>query len=106
MTERPVTMTYGRVLSLEIVRLALMIAALNDLEAKCGNLDNAYITSLITEKFWSILRPKFGADSARKAIIVCDLYGLKSGGDSFLAHLCICMRGLCYEPCLDDPDLW
>ena len=55
MTERPITMTYGRVLSLEIVRLALMIAAFNALEVECGDVENAHITAPITEKVWLIL---------------------------------------------------
>ena len=106
MTEMPTTMTYESVVSRERVRLALMLAAFNALEVKCGNIENTYITAPITEKVWSILRPKFGGDTGRTAIIVRALYGLKSAGDSFKSHLCICMRGLGYEPCMYDTDLW
>ena len=34
------------------------------------------------------------------------LYGLKSSGAAFRAHLCKCMKSLGYTPCLADPDLW
>ena len=92
MTETPDTMTYASVVSRESVRLALMLAALNALEVKCGDVENAYITAPITEKVWSILGTEFGADAGQKYIVVRTLYGLKSSGDAFLSHICICMR--------------
>ena len=67
---------------------------------------NAYITTPITEWFWTILRPKVGAEAGKKAIKVCALYALKSAGATFWYNLCIYMRGLDYQPCLYDPDLW
>ena len=106
MTETTATMTYVGVVSCESVRLTLMLSTLNALEVKFGNDKNVYITAPITEKYWSILGPEFEADEGRKAIIVRALYGVKSAGADFRSHLCICMRGLGYEPCLDDPDLW
>ena len=105
MIETFAAMTYGSVLSSESVRLSLMLAALNTLEVKCGNVMNAYMTAPITGKVWTILGPEFGADAGKKSIIVCALYGLKSAGAGFQAHLCLCMRGLGYLPCLADPDL-
>ena len=106
MTETPADMTYASVVYRESVRLALMIAALNALELKCDDVMNAYITAPITEIFWTILGPKFGADSGKKAIIVRALSGLKSAGNAFRDHIYICMRGLDYLSCLSDPDLW
>ena len=61
MTETPAANTYASVVSRESVRLAIMIAALNTLEVKYGDVMNSYITAPITEKFWTILGPKFGA---------------------------------------------
>ena len=60
MTEAPPTITYASVVSRETVRLALMIAALNDLEVKVGDVLNAYITAPITKKVWTTLGPEFG----------------------------------------------
>ena len=53
MTEAPPTITYASVVSRETVRLALTIAALNDLEVKVGDVLNAYITAPITDKVWT-----------------------------------------------------
>jgi len=49
--------------SWETVRLALAIAALNDLEVKVGNVLNAYITAPVKEKVWTVLGPEFGPDA-------------------------------------------
>ena len=83
-----------------------MLAALNALDVKYRYVMNSYITAPITEKVWTILGPEFVADQGKKALIVQALYGLKSAGAAFRTRLCICMKGLGYTPCLDDPDLW
>lgn len=105
-TEAPATTTYASVVSRETVRLALTIAALNDLEVKVGDVLNAYITAPITEKVWTVLGPEFGPDQGRSAVIVRALYGLKSAGAAFRAHLASCMRQMGYTSCKADPDLW
>ena len=43
MTKALATSTYASVMSRKTVRIALMIAALNDLEVKLGNVLNAYV---------------------------------------------------------------
>ena len=45
MTTAPAAVTYASVVSREIVRIALTLIALNDLEVKCGDVLNSYITS-------------------------------------------------------------
>ncbi len=105
-TEAPATITYASVVSRETVRLALTFASLNDLEVKVGNVLNAYITAPVNEKVWTILGPEFGLDSGKSAIIVRALYGLKSAGAAFQAHLASFMRQMGYTSCKADPDLW
>jgi hypothetical protein len=77
-TKAPATITYTSVVSHEIVCIALLMAALNDLEVKIGDVLNAYNTAPVTEKVWTVLGPKFGNDASKTAIIVRALYGLKS----------------------------
>jgi hypothetical protein len=50
-------MTYASVVSRDSVRIALTLAALNDLDVMMGNIDNAYLTAPITEKLWTVLGP-------------------------------------------------
>ena len=49
-TKTPDCATYASVVSRETVRLALMLASLNCLEVKTGDVLNAYITAPVTEK--------------------------------------------------------
>jgi hypothetical protein len=106
LTQAPATITYASVVSRETMRLALTFASLNDLEVKVGDVLNTYITAPVKEKVWTILRPEFGLDSGKSAITVCALYGLKSAGAAFQAHLASFMRQMGYTSCKADPDLW
>jgi hypothetical protein len=54
LTDAPATITYSSVVSRETVRIALTVAALNDLEAKVGDVENAYITVPVAEKVWTV----------------------------------------------------
>jgi hypothetical protein len=73
----PAVMTYASVVSRESVRIALTIAALNDLEVKASDVMNAHLMVPCEERVWTILGAEFGGDSGKKAIIVRALYGLK-----------------------------
>ena len=53
MTKALVTIMYTSMVSRVTVRIALMIATLNDLEVKSGNILNAYVQAPVTEKVWS-----------------------------------------------------
>jgi hypothetical protein len=83
LTKAPATITYASVVSRETMCLALTFASLNDLEVKVGDVLNAYITTPVKEKVWTILGSEFGHDSGKSAIIVRALYGLKSAGAAF-----------------------
>ncbi len=106
MTKAPATITYASIVSCETVRIALLMAALNDLNVKVGDVLNAYITAPITEKVWTVLGPEFGIDAGKSAIIVHALYGLKSAGAASRTHLASFMRQMDYISCKVDPDLW
>ena len=106
MTDAPVTTTFESMVSSETVRITLTLAGLNDLQVKVSDIENAYITTLCTEKIWIILGPEFGSDARKSAIVVRALYGLKSAGASFCNHLANCMIHLGFTRCLTDPDLW
>ena len=106
MKKAPVTVTYVSVVSREPVYIALTIAALNDLQVKCGYFFNAFITAPVMELIWTTLGPEFGDDQGNTAIFVHALYGLKSSGSDFRKNLVECMSGLGYKPCLSHPNLW
>ena len=64
MTEAPATLIYASVVSRESVRIALTLAALNDLEVKTADIKNVYLTAPVSELIWTILGPEFDLDSA------------------------------------------
>ena len=105
-TETPASITYASVVSRESVRIALTLAALNDLEVKTADIENAYLTAPVGEKIWCRLGPEFGSEAGKRALIVRALYGLKSAGASFRNHLADCMRHLGWTSCIADPDVW
>ena len=88
------------------MRIILTIAALNDLEVKASDVQNAYLTAPCEEKVWTKLGPEFGIDQGKSALIVTALYGLCSAGASFSRHIADCMRHLGYKSCKADPDVW
>ena len=59
MIETPATMNYFRIISRENVCLDIIIATLNDLEVKCGDIINTYITAPIDKNIWTTLGPDF-----------------------------------------------
>jgi hypothetical protein len=105
-TDNPHTMTYASVVSRESVRIALTLDALNDLDVKMADIENAYLTAPITEKVWIVLGPEFGDDAGNRALIVRALYGLKYTGAAFRNHLAECMKHLVWNHCRVDRDLW
>ena len=105
-TGPPASLTYASVVSRESVRIALTYAALNDLEVKTSDVENAFLTAPTEERLYTTLGPEFGEDQGKHATIVRALYGMKSSGAAFRNHLADCMRHLKYVPCPADPDVW
>jgi hypothetical protein len=50
MVEAPPFLTYASVVSRDTVRIALLMAALHDLDVKAADVENAYLTAPISEK--------------------------------------------------------
>lgn len=77
-TDTPTSVTYSSVVSRDSVRICLLLAVLNNLDSKCADIKNAYLTSPIRETFYTWAGPEFGQDGGKPFIIVRALYGLKS----------------------------
>ena len=100
------SLTFASVVSRESVRIALTLTALNDLEVKTSDIQNAYLTAPCSEKVHTTLGTEFKENKGKTGIIIRALYGLASSGASFRNHLANCMCHLGYKSCLADPDLW
>jgi hypothetical protein len=67
MVDTPSFLTSASVVSRETVRIALLMAALYDLEVKAADVENAYLTAPTNEKVWTICGPEFGNDAGKKS---------------------------------------
>ena len=106
-TEVPTNLTYSSVVSRDSVRIALTIAALNDLKVLACDIQNAYLSAPCREKIWTIAGPEFGPEDCGKTmLIVRALYGLKSSGAAFRSFLAETLFDLGFKPSVADPDVW
>jgi hypothetical protein len=107
MTDAPVNLTYSSVVSRDSVRLAFLIAALNDIDILSGDIGNAYLQAHTREKVHTICGMEFGQKYHRRfAIIRRALYGLKSSGAAWRAQFAGTLSDLGFISSLADPDVW
>lgn len=106
-TAPPTQLTYSSVVSRESVRVAFLLAALNDVDIVAADVGNAYLNAETKEKVYIITGPEFGPlDQGKVAVIVRALYGLKSSGAMWRAHFAANLRDMGFNSCLGDPDVW
>lgn len=93
MTKPPKESTYASVVSRDSVRLAFLLAALNDLSVLAADVQNAYLNAPTKEKVYiKSAGLEFGSDAGKPAIIVMALYGLKSSGARWRDHISATLR--------------
>ena len=97
-TETPADLTYAYVVSRDLVRITLTLAALNGLDILACDIQNAYLTPQCREKVWTVAGPEFGSDIVETFIIKMALYGLKSYGAAFFSLLAETLHELNYVP--------
>jgi hypothetical protein len=107
-TDPPKAMTYLSVVTRESVRIALTIASLNNLEIRLTDIGNAYLTAPVTEKYYVTAGDEFGPELKGRILkIVKALYGLKSAGAAFRAHLASILRDhMGFTSSYADGDVW
>ncbi len=105
-TEPPTAQTYASVVSRDSVRIALLYAALNDLDILSCDVTNAYLNADCREKIWVQAGPEFGEDEGLVMIIKKALYGLKSSGASWRNMISQTMHDAGYRNTFADPDVW
>jgi len=108
MTDPPQSITYASVVSRESVRLAFLIAALNDLDVMAADIGNAYLNAETKEKIYTTCGPEFGPiHQGKRAKIVRALYGLKGSGAAWRSLISQVIHDeLGFKPCRADNDVW
>jgi len=106
-TDPPSSITFASVVSRDSVRLAFLIAALNDFDLLGADIGNACLNALTSEKVHTVCGLEFGqAYHGRFAIITPALYGLKSSGVAWRNTLAGTLGDLGFKATLVDPDVW
>ncbi|KAI2504684.1 Reverse transcriptase (RNA-dependent DNA polymerase) [Fragilaria crotonensis] len=105
-TDTPGSLTYSSVVSQDSVRLAFLIARLNDLDVLAGDVTNAYLNAACREKIWFEGGLETGADQGKVLIVTRALYGLKSSGAAWRADLAATLRDLNFTSTKADPNGW
>ena len=106
LTEAPGSITYSSVVSRDSIRLAFLIAGLNDLDVLAGDVTNAYLNAPCREKIWFEGQIETGEDHGKVLVITRALYGLKSSGAAWRADLAATLRDLHFSSTQADPDVW
>jgi predicted hotdog family 3-hydroxylacyl-ACP dehydratase len=106
-TEPTKDMTFASVVSRDSIRIAFLVAALNDLEILSADVAGAYLNAKAKEKVYTTAGKEFGPDKeGRPVIITRALYGLRSSGRAWRDHMAATLRDFGYSSCKADPDVW
>jgi len=107
MMNPPDSITYSSIVSRDSIRIAFLLAMLNDVNILTTDIGNAYLNAKSREKVYTTAGPEFGAEfQGHPVLIVRALYGLKTSGAAWRAHLANTLHLLGYKSCLTDPDVW
>lgn len=107
LTDPPTSMTYSSVVSRESIRIAFLLAALNDMDILACDIQNAYLNAPTKEKLWFKGGKEWGKYENCTIIIVRALYGLKSSGKQWRSMFSDkLMNEMGFKSCLADPDVW
>lgn len=105
-TEAPSSITYSSVVSRDSVRIMLMIAALNDLDLRSADVQNAFLTAPNLEKCYMRAGPEFGENEGKVYIVRRALYGLRSASAAFRAFMAERLDQMGFTSSVADPDVW
>ena len=106
-TDPDPVLSYSTVVTRESVRIAFLIAALNELEVKTIDIGNSYLNAPAREKVYTTAGPEFGPyKQGKPVIIVRALYGLKTSGAAWHANLVETLKSMDFVASLADPDVW
>ena len=106
MTEPPASVTYSSVVSRDSVRIAFLIAALNDLDVTACDVGNAYLNAPCREKIWFVAGPEFGSRQGMVVKVVRALYGLKLSGALWRSMFNSTILDMGFEPTVADPNVY
>ncbi len=97
---------YSGVVSMETIRMAFVLASMNDLEVCAADISTAFLYGKTREKVYVIAGKEFGKHAGKRMIIDKGLYGLKTSSARFHEKLSRKLREMGFKPSKTDFDLW
>lgn len=97
---------YSGVVSIENVRIAMMLADANKMEVVAADVGNAFLYGHTKAKLYSVAGPEFGEFAGCTLVIVKSIYGLRTSAARWHEAFSEQLRKFGYFPCKIDPDLW
>ena len=98
--------SYSSVVQTRTVRLLQTVTMNEDLNLVTGDIGNAFVQALTTEKVWSRAGREFGNREGCVVIIKKALYGLATSAQRWSLALGDVLREMGFKPSRADPDLW
>ena len=107
MTEAPTSITYSSIVSRDSIKIAFLLAALNDIDVMACDISNAYLNAPCKEKIWFIAGPECGSCARMVCKLTRALYGLKSSGAAWRSMFSTFIKdNLGFAPTRVDPDVY
>ena len=69
-TETPASITYSSIVLRDSVRIAFLVAALNDLDVMVADIGNTYLNTPCQEKVYMVAGPEFGDEEGTIFLVV------------------------------------
>ena len=106
LVETPASVTYSTVIYRDSVRILLIAAALNGLEVRGADVQNAFLSTNNLENHWLRAGPEFGPEKVKVFIVVRALYRLKSASSAFRAFMARKLDEIGFQSIPADPGVW
>ena len=97
---------YSGVVSMEIIRTAFVLAALNGLDVGAEVVSTSFLYGKTREKVYVIIGNEFGENKGKRMSIDKELYGSASSAVRFHETFLSTLRDMNFTPCRADHDLW
>jgi Reverse transcriptase (RNA-dependent DNA polymerase) len=97
---------YSLVVSLQTLRLALLLGELNLLKIMVGNITSAYLMVLSKEFFFFKAGPEFLAKAGHLMVVCKAIYGLQNSGKLWRDLLFNTLLDMGFKPSKADPNIW
>jgi hypothetical protein len=105
-TEPPTSIKYSSVVARDSIRLAFLIASLNNLDILSANIGNAYLNMFTREIVHTTCGLEFGQESQGKITIIRHaLYGFKSSGAAWRSTFASTLQDMGFKASFADPDV-